>query len=40
MEFLTCFTVNLAWRRLYCGVFSAKVGNVTYYFVDNEYYFR
>ena len=40
MEFLTCFTVNLAWRRLYCGVFSAKVGNVTYYFVDNEYYFK
>ena len=40
MEFITCFTVNLAWRRLYCGVFQAKVGKVTYYFVDNEYYFK
>lgn len=33
------FEVQLAWRRLYCGVFSLESRGVTYYFVDNEYYF-
>lgn len=40
MRFLCDFTVNLAWRRQYCGVFEAQQGGVTYYFIDNEYYFR
>jgi starch synthase len=31
--------VELAWRRVYCGVFSAERGGVTYYFIDNEQYF-
>lgn len=34
------FTVDLAWRRLYCGIKSLKKDKVTYYFVDNEYYFK
>ena len=34
------FTVSLAWRSLYCGVFALKRGKVTYYFIDNEYYFK
>ena len=34
------FTVYLAWRSLYCGIFSLKKDGVTYYFVDNEYYFK
>ncbi len=34
------FTVQLAWRNQYCGIFEYKAGNVTYYFVDNEYYFK
>ncbi len=33
-------TVSLAWRRLYCGIYSLKKDGVTYYFVDNEYYFK
>ncbi len=33
------FTVYLSWRRLYCGVFSYVKEGVTYYFLDNEYYF-
>ena len=33
------FTVELAWRRQYCGILSLKKDGVTYYFVDNEYYF-
>jgi len=34
------FTVALSWRNLYCGVWSLKKGGVTYYFIDNEYYFK
>ncbi len=34
------FYVQLGWRHLYCGVYSLKKDNVTYYFLDNEYYFK
>lgn len=34
------FYVKLAWREQYCGVFSLKHNGVTYYFIDNEYYFK
>lgn len=34
------FTVRLAWRRQYCGVLSLVREGVTYYFIDNEYYFK
>lgn len=34
------FTVSLSWRRQYCGVRSLVRDGVTYYFIDNEYYFR
>lgn len=40
LEYITCFDVTLGWRRQYCGVFKATVGKVTYYFIDNEYYFK
>ncbi|MBQ9759788.1 MAG: glycogen synthase GlgA [Clostridia bacterium] len=33
------FYVRLAWREQYCGVFSLQKSGVTYYFIDNEYYF-
>ena len=33
------FDVYLAWRRQYCGVYSLLKDKVTYYFIDNEYYF-
>ena len=33
------FTVRLAWRKQYCGVMSLCKDGVTYYFIDNEYYF-
>lgn len=39
MTFITNFTVDVAWRKQYCGVFSAVANGVTYYFLDNEYYF-
>ena len=33
------FTAYLAWRQQYCGVYSLQKDKVTYYFIDNEYYF-
>ena len=33
------FTAYLAWRQQYCGVYSLVKDKVTYYFIDNEYYF-
>lgn len=34
------FEVHLAWRTLYCGVLSLVKDGVTYYFIDNEQYFK
>ena len=34
------FDVQLSWRQQYCGVKSLVKGGVTYYFIDNEYYFK
>lgn len=33
-------TVNLAWRKQYCGIFKYEAKGVKYYFIDNEYYFK
>ncbi len=40
MEFLQSFEVSVAWRSQYCGVFKLVRDNVTYYFLDNEFYFK
>ena len=40
MTFLTSFSVPVAWRRQYCGVFEAKYNGVIYYLLDNQYYFK
>ena len=40
MTFLASFDVTVAWRHQYCGVFEAHAGGVTYYLLDNEYYFK
>ena len=34
------FNVQLSWRNQYCGVKSLLKDGVTYYFIDNEYYFN
>lgn len=39
MKFLTSFEVPLGWRNQYCGVYEKTHDGVTYYFLDNEYYF-
>lgn len=40
MNYLLSFHITLAWRTPYCGLFELKKDGVTYYFVDNEYYFK
>ncbi len=39
MEYLLDFEVQLGWRRQSCGVQVLKKDGVTYYFLDNKYYF-
>ena len=39
-KFLGSWNVSLSWRKEYCGVFEYKYNNMTYYFLDNERYFK
>jgi len=39
LQFVCHFYVDLNWRRQYAGVFKAEYKGVTYYFIDNEFYF-
>lgn len=39
LTFLTNITVDVSWRKQYCGIFTGVYKGVTYYFIDNEYYF-
>ena len=38
--YLGNINVPLGWRNQYCGIFSYEESGVTFYFLDNEYYFR
>lgn len=40
MQHVTDFRVQLGWRDQYCGVESLVQDGVTWYFIDNEYYFK
>jgi len=40
MTFMGNIYVPVAWRNQYCGLFKLVYNDVTYYFVDNEYYFK
>ena len=40
MKYVGYTYVPLGWRRQYCGIFEQKYNGVTYYFIDNEYYFK
>ena len=40
LEFINSIYVSLSWRNQYCGIFSKTADGVTYYFIDNEYYFK
>lgn len=39
LRFDTRFYVKLSWRSQYAGVLESKANGITYYFIDNEYYF-
>lgn len=32
--------VHLGWRNQYCGIFTCEKDGVTFYFIDNEFYFK
>ncbi len=40
MTFVKYMMVPLAWRSLYCGIYALEKDGVTFYFLDNEYYFK
>ena len=40
MTFCRYIYVDLSWRHQYCGLFSLEYQGVTWYFVDNEGYFK
>lgn len=40
MRFVTSFAVPLSWRQQHCGLFALDYNGVTFYFLDNEYYFK
>ena len=39
MEYITNFYINMSGRMIYVGVFQMMLDGVTFYFIDNEYYF-
>lgn len=39
LKFVCHFYVDLNWRKQYAGILQAQYRGVTYYFVDNEFYF-
>ena len=39
MDFVASITVDVSWRKQYCGIFKARRNGIVYYFIDNEYYF-
>ena len=39
MQYKTHFYMELAWRNQYVGVLEAVIDGITFYLIDNEYYF-
>lgn len=39
MELKHTFTVPISWRNQYCGIEELTYDDITYYFIDNKYYF-
>lgn len=40
MEYICSIDVPLGWRRVYAGLFKIERDGVTWYFIDNEHYFK
>ena len=39
IKYLTHFEMDMAWRKQHVGIFSAEIDGITFYFIDNEFYF-
>lgn len=39
MQYVTNFYLELAWRKQYVGIMQLEYEGVTFYFIDNEFYF-
>lgn len=39
LQYVTHFYLELAWRSQYVGVLQMEYNGITFYFIDNEYYF-
>ena len=40
LTFMGNIFTPLSWRNQYCGIFTCVENGVTFYFIDNEYYFK
>ena len=40
MKHAVDFEVQLGWRQQYCGIEEMQSQGVTWYFIDNEFYFK
>lgn len=40
MTLIKTLTVHVGWRKQYCGLLQLVHNGITYYFIDNEYYFK
>ena len=40
LTYVTNFSVPVGWRSQYCGLPKSEYNGVTYYFTDNDYYFK
>lgn len=40
MKYITNFNVQVGWRNQYCGIKTLEYKGITFYFIDNEYYFK
>ncbi len=38
-DYIGYFYVDMSWRHQYVGVFKTQIDGITYYLIDNEYYF-
>ena len=40
LQYKTHFYMDLNWRKQYVGVLETEYDGITFYFIDNEYYFN
>ncbi|MFV9509698.1 glycogen synthase GlgA [Tepidibacillus sp. LV47] len=40
MVLMKTLEISLEWRKQYCGILKYKYQDVTYYFIDNQFYFN